>query len=417
MEIFLFLGFEANVIEDSLDEINFKIECFLKFYKNLRMGYCFYNNEGYFYATDLYDYLKPKIKRSDLKHVEKRSAIDEISCQYTKETFFKILCHIGYELNSYDEESKRFQIKENLEKAFKSFTGPSINQLTDFFGDQFFNDLISQFVPKFLTNFTMYNLIRLNLKNAKELNAFKIKSLQRESIPKSNILHCLSLELKFFKRFDLKEVHYQDNSTDDLIFELVNMNMKNFKFTKNSWDVTNFSTLYEFSYKYLNKYIYFLHHKYWLENIQDLHVCRNILDIYSTTKYFANEFNSKYHCKIKVAETFLITNEQLFFLVKEVDQNISNCDLKFSNTFEILEAFTHFTYIASNQNLVIFDLRSFQIKEIWCNQTLLLTEPVIFSICEKRFSSSNLGPKGLEWIVNRHRCNSICDNLCLKKID
>ena len=415
------MDLEANLIVDSLDEINLKLHDHLKSYTNLRMGYCFFDKRGDLNITDFFDHRTPQISRENLKLNQNRSAFNAISCLNLKTNFFKILLHIGYEMATFNEyeapsielltykkfkfvnipvKSTAYRTNESHQRSLKSVNGPSINKLTDFFEEGYFKSLIASSLPRFLINWPLYNLKRLNNKI----------DLSKNGISKNDIFHFLNLALKSFKRFDMSQVCFQKDSTDDLKFQLGNIKTTNLNATRNWVDVTSVSTLYE-----VNDSTLFSHDNYWLENLHDLSVCRNVLDIFSTTKVFADKFNSKYPdvCKINAAETFLLTNEKMFLLMKKVNQTISNSELKFSNEFPILVAFSHFTFIESKGHLVIFDLRSFYEKGwgIWNCHKILLTEPVIFSKSEKRFSSSNLGQKGLDRFEKEHKCNYICDKI------
>ena len=77
-----------------------------------------------------------------------------------------------------------------------------------------------------------------------------------------------------------------------------------------------------------------------------------------------------------------------------------------------LDAFSHWTYQATNEYLLISDLQGFNLNK----DTFLLTDPAI--ICAdtpKRFGPTNLGQRGVKAFFSRHQCNDICRSLKLKK--
>lgn len=78
---------------------------------------------------------------------------------------------------------------------------------------------------------------------------------------------------------------------------------------------------------------------------------------------------------------------------------------------EILHAFSHWTYEATNEYLIVTDLQGFMFKE----NEYVLTDPTI--TCAKdpeKFSLTNLGSKGVETFFRLHECNQICKSLNLK---
>ena len=277
----------------------------------------------------------------------------------------------------------------------------------EFFDEEYFTFLITSYLPKFLQKNFIYNLKRFYSKYQTEFDGLRKDLLRKDVFSNSEIQRILKSGFKNFRGYNINEVYHEINSTD--YFNLLNIDIKtnDFTFTGSYLKITESSTVYEIAYKkdsFINDFC-------WLEFIPNLEVCINILDIFLTTKKFAKEFNRRIDqlgYNIHVSNTILLRNENLFFLVNQAYQNISNSVLKFTNEHDILDAFSHFTYLYSNKNLVIFDLRSFVQNTSHLKASIILTEPVIFSKSEKRFSSSNLGRKGLEKIAQEHKCNHFC---------
>jgi hypothetical protein len=77
-----------------------------------------------------------------------------------------------------------------------------------------------------------------------------------------------------------------------------------------------------------------------------------------------------------------------------------------------LNAFSHWTYLITNEYLVVTDLQGFELND----KEYLLTDPAI--ACPDgllRFTSTNLGSKGLRKFFESHQCNAICKGLDLKR--
>ena len=80
---------------------------------------------------------------------------------------------------------------------------------------------------------------------------------------------------------------------------------------------------------------------------------------------------------------------------------------------EVLDSITHFSYFESRNKFLVFDIRPIWIKE---KKLLIITEPVIYSTHEKRFSSSDLGLTGIQNFKKEHKCNNICFAMNLSKL-
>jgi hypothetical protein len=82
---------------------------------------------------------------------------------------------------------------------------------------------------------------------------------------------------------------------------------------------------------------------------------------------------------------------------------------KYTNT---LNAFSHWTYHATKEYLLISDLQGFLFNE----NEFILTDPAIVSADDPlRFGGTNLGQKGIKAFFVKHQCNPICKSFKLKK--
>jgi hypothetical protein len=71
------------------------------------------------------------------------------------------------------------------------------------------------------------------------------------------------------------------------------------------------------------------------------------------------------------------------------------------------QAFSHFTYQTSNQKILICDIQGV---------AGLYTDPQIHTLSGKGFGEGNLGMTGITAFLLRHRCNELCTQLNLTKI-
>jgi hypothetical protein len=77
-----------------------------------------------------------------------------------------------------------------------------------------------------------------------------------------------------------------------------------------------------------------------------------------------------------------------------------------------LNTFSHWSYQATKEYLLISDLQGFIINK----DTFLLTDPAISSAEGLlRFGSTNLGQQGIKKFFSKHQCNRICKSLNLKR--
>ena len=77
-----------------------------------------------------------------------------------------------------------------------------------------------------------------------------------------------------------------------------------------------------------------------------------------------------------------------------------------------LDAFSHWTYQITSEYLIVTDLQGMIID----NKEYILTDPAISSPdSPNRFSTTNLGQKGVKKFFETHSCNHLCKHLELKK--
>ena len=74
-----------------------------------------------------------------------------------------------------------------------------------------------------------------------------------------------------------------------------------------------------------------------------------------------------------------------------------------------LQAFSHFTWVHSNKQLVVCNLQGTIQKD-----KILLTDPAIHADQYMLFGSTNLGIQGIKLFMRRHICNEICKQMKLE---
>ncbi len=84
--------------------------------------------------------------------------------------------------------------------------------------------------------------------------------------------------------------------------------------------------------------------------------------------------------------------------------------------FELLTAFSHFTYDYSDGEFLVCDLQGVSLKDDRARDTLLLTDPAIHSR-SIRFGSTNLDKAGVQLFFQVHQCNRFCRALNLRTPD
>ncbi len=153
----------------------------------------------------------------------------------------------------------------------------------------------------------------------------------------------------------------------------------------------------------------------WVEILTSNDSIERILDIHLTAKYFIELFNSKKtNSSIRLVDLRKITGGSEKHMIGSIIEGNLNPNLNFpcKSKIENLGAFTHFTYEKTNGQMIVIDLRTYQLSE----KEFLITEPVIFStVFPNRFSSSNFEFKGIEKFKLEHNCSSVCKELNLKE--
>lgn len=73
----------------------------------------------------------------------------------------------------------------------------------------------------------------------------------------------------------------------------------------------------------------------------------------------------------------------------------------------ILECFQHYTYVKSGYQGICCDLQG-----VAYGTTIFLTDPAINSIT-KKYGQTDLGTRGIKNVMERHKCNNLCNFLSL----
>ena len=157
----------------------------------------------------------------------------------------------------------------------------------------------------------------------------------------------------------------------------------------------------------------------WLEIIDNEESIMRILNIHLTAKSYIDKFKILLDEKnfrlplINVSKVGLGRCKDLLFYANFVnlDSTYINIQKQDCQTNDIMDAIAHFSYEISKGSLVVFDIRP-----IKTNNSILITEPIIFSNIPNTFSSSDLGLKGIEQFKANHKCNTICKELKFEKL-
>jgi hypothetical protein len=155
----------------------------------------------------------------------------------------------------------------------------------------------------------------------------------------------------------------------------------------------------------------------WIEIFEDESSLKRILDIHFTAVCLVNHFKMRKlsSLKIKIAKINRLLFESLniskmaTFLC--IDEDLSKAEIKTpgESVYEAMQCFTHFTYEKTNRALMVIDLRTLHLRN-----EFVITEPVVFSTIPERFSSSDLGLRGIEDFKSQHKCNAYCKEIGLK---
>ncbi len=168
-----------------------------------------------------------------------------------------------------------------------------------------------------------------------------------------------------------------------------------------------------YSYYYYDDYYNDYKKSYlWIEIFDDEEAIMRIIDIHSKAANIIMKFeqrlrkiNHKYKF-IKLIHIGVVKKNNFSFLTYFVDRELSYSELKTPDeqVEEVIQALAHFSYNISQGELLVFDIRPIASYD----DSILITEPVIYSKDEKIFASSNLGSTGIKNFMDEHKCNSIC---------
>ena len=86
------------------------------------------------------------------------------------------------------------------------------------------------------------------------------------------------------------------------------------------------------------------------------------------------------------------------------------CGIDDSEYSATLEAFSHWTYQETDGYLMVTDLQG-----IRAGDRFILSDPAIHCTDASRFGETNLGEDGFRMRFSKHKCNSICKALDLKR--
>ncbi len=151
----------------------------------------------------------------------------------------------------------------------------------------------------------------------------------------------------------------------------------------------------------------------WIELFENEDTLRQIINIHLTAKCIIGDFNLKINSiTVEIIDIFRINFSSNKMICIETNKNIKESILTYPNEFasDVIECLAHYSF--ETFNLMITDLRPIEIEK---SKKLLITEPVIFSLEENKYASSNLGTKGIESFFQAHLCNTFCKHLNLKK--
>ena len=90
-------------------------------------------------------------------------------------------------------------------------------------------------------------------------------------------------------------------------------------------------------------------------------------------------------------------------------QNNNWCYVNEEYFSNLLDAFSHWTYVIIEGCLIVVDLQG--IKE---NDQFILSNPSIHCI-EPKFGRTNIGETGIKQFFKTHRCGSVCEVMKLPK--
>eukprot|EP00929_Paragymnodinium_shiwhaense_P003025 TRINITY_DN103403_c0_g1_i1.p1 TRINITY_DN103403_c0_g1~~TRINITY_DN103403_c0_g1_i1.p1 ORF type:complete len:1021 (+),score=109.16 TRINITY_DN103403_c0_g1_i1:71-3133(+) len=84
---------------------------------------------------------------------------------------------------------------------------------------------------------------------------------------------------------------------------------------------------------------------------------------------------------------------------------------------DVAQAFSHFTYISTNGEMMVADLQGvYSSPKAWKAPRLLLTDPQVLSRSQ-RFGHGDLGIKGMRRFFRSHKCGPMCTSLGLRSVE
>ncbi|GMR49266.1 hypothetical protein PMAYCL1PPCAC_19461, partial [Pristionchus mayeri] len=125
-------------------------------------------------------------------------------------------------------------------------------------------------------------------------------------------------------------------------------------------------------------------------------------------------------CRFMSCEKRLSAGDKFVRFTNNADYHIMEAkamDLGVSMEFvQLVTAFSHWTYKASNGFLMVVDLEGVVPRTIGSDggQGVLLTDPAIHCKDVTRYGPMNHGPKGMKMFFERHVCNQFCKKLGLE---
>jgi hypothetical protein len=93
--------------------------------------------------------------------------------------------------------------------------------------------------------------------------------------------------------------------------------------------------------------------------------------------------------------------------VRRVSEEDARTNPRLADKIATAVAFSHYTFVASREYLMVTDLQGVVPRDVRYADTLLLTDPAIHCV-EARFGETNLMQDGFVMFFERHECNDIC---------
>lgn len=145
---------------------------------------------------------------------------------------------------------------------------------------------------------------------------------------------------------------------------------------------------------------------------------KNLIETQVIASYLAKMFSKELpnEKEISFISVYLLIVGRRYFIIEEFldgkfEKWTSNSGIINSESYaSTLDAFSHWTYDATDEYLVVTDLQGFK-----TDHQYFLTDPAISSLDYERFSYKNLGKQGIKRYFESHQCNHICKSLRLKK--